>query len=56
MSRSAVGVPEEIVGSVDTVSGRNGLSFETPLARLASLSAPTADIDEMIAEFEASRC
>ncbi len=33
---------------------RNGVPRETPLARLAALSAPTADIEAMIAEIEAS--
>jgi hypothetical protein len=32
-----------------------GLTEKDPLARLASLDAPTADIDDMIAEIESGR-
>jgi len=35
--------------------GSSGPPMHDPLARLASLNAPTADIDDMIAEIESGR-
>jgi metal-responsive CopG/Arc/MetJ family transcriptional regulator len=41
----------------DALEGRDHGNLERPdpLARLASLNAPTADIDDMIAEIESGR-
>jgi len=41
----------------DALARRSGLAprHDNPLARLASLDAPTADIDEMMAEIESGR-
>jgi hypothetical protein len=35
--------------------GGKGVSSSDPVARLGKLSAPTADIDQMLAEIEAGR-
>jgi hypothetical protein len=49
-NRSATGAPEKAEAPGKTASKR-----QSPLDRLTALSAPTADIEQMIAEIGAGR-